>query len=120
MNIHITSIDLFVELTMGPFWAYFPNNRIPANYLAEDISEVITLSDDLLEAITAWDSRYQSTYVDHDPASSGIKNPEERAAFNAVGEELARRLRAELPAAITVQYSEIGGNLVTIEQGSQP
>jgi hypothetical protein len=87
----------------GPFWVSV-GDEVPDEYNADEISEVVSLSDELRAAIAAWDERFQRTYNDEVPQDSGINDPAEEAAFIAEGWALARRLKAEVPATTRVRY----------------
>ncbi len=68
-----------------------------------DVKE-LPISDDLKEAIQAWDDEYQGTLDSHYPPDSAFKSPEAKTAHTRKGAELAERLQAELGEAYNVKY----------------
>jgi hypothetical protein len=111
----VTNIDLGADWTGGPFWVGFNGKRGYETYYTDEITKHLSLSDDLLQAITAWDRQYQRLLNQDDPASSDFPSPQAEVEFNAAGLALARRLRAELPAEILVEYGAMNGDGITLQ-----
>jgi GTPase Era involved in 16S rRNA processing len=110
------TVTLMTDWGTGPLWVGFGDGP-DSTYLVDEITEVVPISAELLAAIDAWDEQYQSTYNKAQPQDSGILDPAEQAAFNAVGRQLARRLRDELPAEIAVSYVSLDGEETPVETG---
>lgn len=66
--------------------------------------QTLPISDDLKEAIQAWDDEYQSTFDSAYPPDSGFSSPYAQAAHTRQGAELAERLQMELGDAYSVEY----------------
>ncbi len=64
----------------------------------------LPISDDLKEAIQAWDDEYQGTLDRNYPPDSAFKSPDAETAHTRKGAELAERLQAELGEAYSVKY----------------
>jgi hypothetical protein len=77
-------------------------------YDADEITEVIHLSSDLVASIAQWDERYQATLNEDYPPDSGFPSPADQERFVADGRELARRIKAEVPSTVRVQYGPLG------------
>jgi hypothetical protein len=102
------SILLRVEWEIGPLWVN-ADDEIDGTYLADEINEVVPLSDDLVAAIDAWDLRFQALYNKEVPQDSKDFMPEEDAEFIAEGRRLASRIKSEVPAHFTVRYVDVHG-----------
>jgi hypothetical protein len=102
------TILLRVEWELGPLWVK-DDDEISGFYLADEINEVVPLSDDLVAAIDAWDLRYQGLYNKEVPQDSRDFTPEEDADFVAEGRRLASRIKSEVPAHFTVRYKDVHG-----------
>ena len=100
----ILTLTLMTDWNTGPFWVAV-NDGVADPYDVEDIVEVVPLSAELLDAIAAWDQRFQATLNEEYPPDSGFPTPEEDLAFINQGRELARRLKAEAPAEVVVRYA---------------
>ncbi|WP_273795281.1 hypothetical protein [Brucella intermedia] len=64
----------------------------------------LPISDDLKEAIEAWDDEYQSTFDSGYPPDSGFISPDLEAAHKRQGAKLAERLQEELGDYYSVEY----------------
>lgn len=69
-----------------------------------DLSE-LNISDELKEAMQAWDDEYQATFDGDYPPNSGFASSDLEATHFAKGEELAKRLQAELGEGYSVKYT---------------
>jgi hypothetical protein len=97
------TIGLQAEWGTGPLWVS-ERDDFPEPYSADEIADVISLSEGLRRAIAAWNERFQGIYNDTAPQDSAFDGPDEEAQFVVEGRELARRMREELPSAVVVQY----------------
>ncbi|WP_019806805.1 hypothetical protein [Saccharomonospora halophila] len=79
------------------------------NYLPDEVIEVVPLSGELVAAVAEWDGRFQAAFDRDVPQNSGMKDPDDRARFDADGLELARRMWRELPPEFTVRYTTLDG-----------
>ncbi|CAM3066599.1 hypothetical protein SAXI111661_16620 [Saccharomonospora xinjiangensis] len=93
---------------MGPFWIQFSGDPIFYDYDTEEISEVLTLSKELLSDIEKWNARMQDTFDYKEGRNSGIEDPAERGKWAEDGRVLAVRLKREVGSAIAVEYSPFG------------
>lgn len=107
------TIKLRADWETGPFWVSVDND-LSDPYDTDEITEFVTLSDELLDAIAAWDNRFQSTLDKDVPQNSGIRDAEEKKKFIDDGLRLAQRIKHEAPH-ITVEYAPIGGPVTTVE-----
>ena len=98
-----------VDWGAGPFWVS-ANGGISDPYDADEITEIVPLSEELRASVEEWDQRFQSTYNDAAPQESGIRDLAARAAFIACGWELAHRIRGEVPAGVVVRYVDVDGD----------
>ncbi|PRA85915.1 hypothetical protein CQ054_10630 [Ochrobactrum sp. MYb29] len=64
----------------------------------------LPISDELKEAIQAWDDEYQSTFDSGYPPDSAFKSQASEATHTKQGAELAERLQAELGEAYSVEF----------------
>lgn len=64
----------------------------------------LPISDDLKEAIQAWDDEYQSTFDSGYPPDSGFISSDLEAAHKRQGAKLAERLQEELGDYYSVEY----------------
>ncbi|HEX7658002.1 MAG TPA: hypothetical protein VF444_00875 [Pseudonocardiaceae bacterium] len=97
-----------VDWGAGPFWVS-ANGGISDPYDADEITEIVPLSEELRASVEEWDQRFQSTYNDAEPQESGIRDPVARAAHIADGRQLASRVKAEAPSGVTIEYVDIAG-----------
>ncbi|MEV6228503.1 hypothetical protein AB0L88_11610 [Saccharopolyspora shandongensis] len=101
-------VRLAAEWGAGPLWVSFGPAAEPvaANYLPEEVRDVLQIPADLLLDIARWDHDYQRILDENYPPDS--KFPSEAAAlrFRRAGFALAKQLRAALPPEITVEYAE--------------
>lgn len=104
----VIKVVLSFEWRMGPLWVSFDDGDVPTSYFADEVTEVLPLSGELVAAITEWDERLQRTFVSEQPQDSGFNDPEEYRKFNADGRELALRLKREVDPGITVVYDPGG------------
>ncbi|WP_019810427.1 hypothetical protein [Saccharomonospora halophila] len=100
----IVKVLLRFEWRAGPWWVSFDDGDVPTDYLPDEITEVLPLSDDLVSAVAEWDERLQSTYVEEQPQDSGFVDPADYATFDSDGRQLAQRVKREVGHAITVVY----------------
>lgn len=103
----VTEITLRFDWRVGPLWVSIDGD-VPDNYGPDDITEVVSLSNDLRIAIAEWDDRMQSTYNEEVPQDSGLHDEAEQK-FIADGRELAWWLKNEVGAEVRVEYAPIGG-----------
>ena len=78
------TIQLSVDWGAGPLWVKV-GHEAADNYLADEITEVVPLSDELRAAIETWDERYQQRLNKDDPAASRKFTPDEETEFTAEG-----------------------------------
>jgi hypothetical protein len=112
---HQRIVKLRADWGTGPLWVS-TGDDFPDPYDADEITEVVSLSDSLRAAIAVWDERFQGTYNDSLPQNSGIRDPVERAAFITDGQKLAQRIKDEVPAGTVVRYEDVDGRQLTIER----
>jgi hypothetical protein len=106
-------ITLQPEWGTGPIWVA-QGDHISEPYDAEEVTDVLNLSDELRSAIAAWDDRFQATFNPNDPPASAFPTPEDETAFIADGKDLAQRIRSEVPHA-TMEYATIEGKTVPLD-----
>lgn len=106
-------ITLQPEWGTGPIWIT-RGDSIAESYDADEVTDVLDLSDELRAAIAAWDDRFQATFNSDYPPDSAFPTPDDEAAWLAVGKELALRLRQEVPEAV-VTYATIEGKAVPLD-----
>lgn len=104
------TIKLQVEWGTGPLWVSRGADDFPDSYDTEEIGDIVPLSDGLRREIAAWGDRFQVTLNQDYPPDSGFAAPAEEATFIAEGRELARRMKAELPADVVVEYVPLHSN----------
>ncbi|MDQ3578094.1 MAG: hypothetical protein M3443_10945 [Actinomycetota bacterium] len=105
------------EWGTGPIWVA-TGDDFAEPYDADEVTDVLDLSDELRGAIAAWDDRFQNTFNAEYPPDSAFATPEDEAAWLAEGKQLALRLHRELPAA-DVSYGTIGGKNVPLDDGDE-
>lgn len=66
--------------------------------------EDLPFSQELKAKISAWDSKYQSTFNSDYPPDSGFTTPETELQHAVEGEELAKLIQQELEGSYTVEY----------------
>jgi hypothetical protein len=103
------TLGLQAEWEMWPLW-YSSDDDFPESYDFEEITAIVPLSDELCEAIEAWDERFQAIYDKESPQDSAFASEDDEAAFIAEGDVLARRIRREAPADVIVQYAPLNGS----------
>lgn len=109
------TIGLRADWGTGPLWVS-EGEDFPDPYGTDEITEVTPLSDELSEAISAWDERFQSIYNDESPQDSKFSSEDDEATFIREGEQLAHRIRSEVPTYIVVRYWPLlSGKWVTID-----
>jgi hypothetical protein len=81
----------------------FPLWRRDANGTTNVDPASLPISADLARQLEDWAAEYDGALDRGDPLASGFTDPQAEAAFHARGEELAKRLAAELPAGSTVE-----------------
>lgn len=113
-DLHIT---LQPEWGTGPIWIR-RGDGISEPYDAEEVTDVLDLSDELREAITAWDERFQNTFNSAYPPDSAFPAPDDEAAWLSDGKRLAQRLRSEMPEA-AVAYETIDGKTIPLDEPSK-
>ncbi|GIG57088.1 hypothetical protein Lfu02_14600 [Longispora fulva] len=94
------SVRVMADYDCDPLWLIgegFYANVSPAD-------PRLSLTADLAESLRVWAEEYTGTLNRSDPIASGFPTPEAEREFAARGEELARRVRAELSAEWTVFY----------------
>jgi hypothetical protein len=96
-------VKLRADWGTGPLWVS-KGDGFSDPYDADDITEVIALSDELRAAIAAWDARFQATYNDEYPPDSAFSTPADETTFIADGRALAGWIKGEVPADVTVGY----------------
>lgn len=111
-----------LQITLQPEWGTGPiwlrrGDDIAEPYDAEEVTDVLKLSDELRGAIAAWDERFQNTFNEAYPPDSAFPTPEEENAWLAQGKELALRLRTEVPEA-AVSYETISGKIIPLDDAT--
>ncbi|QIZ35895.1 hypothetical protein [Saccharopolyspora sp. ASAGF58] len=106
-----TSVRLGAEWGAGPFWVRFgpgfgPGEAVAANYLPDEIRNVLDLPADLLLDIARWDHDYQGILDQNYPPDSAFPSEEAALNFRRTGLTLAKRLAAALPPGLVVEYAE--------------
>lgn len=100
------TLGLQAEWEMWPLW-YSTGDDFPESYDFEEIQAIVPLSEELCEAINAWDERFQAIYDKESPRDSAFSSGDDEAAFIAEGHMLARWIRREAPADVVVQYAPV-------------
>jgi hypothetical protein len=111
-------ITLQPEWGTGPIWIT-RGDSISEPYDADEVTDVLDLSVDLREAITAWDDRFQATFNSEYPPDSAFATPDDEAAFIADGKRLALRIRSEVPHA-AIDYATIEGKTIPLDGDQGP
>lgn len=62
----------------------------------------LDLPEDLVARIEEWDTKWQATYNDNDPAAGGYQSVEEQEAYVREGRELARELERVWPGIVQI------------------
>lgn len=102
-----TSVRLGAEWGAGPFWVRFGSEEaVAANYLPDEIRDVLDLPADLLLDIARWDHDYQGILDQNYPPDSAFPSEEAALDFRRTGLTLAKRLAAALPPGLVVEYAE--------------
>ncbi|MGF1647187.1 MAG: hypothetical protein ACFCVF_09760 [Kineosporiaceae bacterium] len=91
------------EFGAGPLWVSYPSDPFVNPAEAGEVP----LSSDLAADLDAWYEEYQATYDPSYPPDSAFPSEEAEQAWVARGEELSRRVAAELPGA-RVHYARYG------------
>lgn len=102
------TLTLQVDWGIGPFWVAM-GNSIPDDYLPEEISDIVSLSEELISAVSRWDEWFQNTFNSDFPQESGILDELEKKKFDKEGRELARRIKQEASTHIVVEYVSLEG-----------
>ena len=89
------------EYQCSPIWEV---GRGPSRNIA--VSD-LPISPELRKDLESWDSRFQATYLPHDPQDSGFMDETQANAFLQEGQCLAERLRSELGGAVDVEYVRV-------------
>jgi hypothetical protein len=110
-------ITLQPEWGTGPIWVA-QGDGISEPYDAEEITDVLDLSDELRSAIATWDDQFQATFNPDDPPASAFPTPNDETAFIAEGKRLALHIRSEVPTA-TVEYATIEGKAVLLDSAHE-
>ncbi|MDQ3405653.1 MAG: hypothetical protein M3548_20050 [Actinomycetota bacterium] len=113
------STEPTLRITLQPEWGTGPiwitrGDDISEPYDADEVTHVLDLSDELCEAIAAWDDRFQATFNDEYPPDSAFPTPDEEASWLTEGKQLAVRLRREIPEA-AVAYETIDGKQIALD-----
>jgi hypothetical protein len=112
-NKQAMKITLQVDWGVGPFWVAI-GDSIQDDYLPDEVNDIVPLSKELIQAVAAWDEKFQTTFNDKVPQDSGILDPAEEKRFDEEGLDLARRIKREVPADVTVEYASVGGSASTV------
>lgn len=109
------TLGLQAEWGMWPLWLS-TDDDFPESYDFDEVTAIVPLSEELCEAINAWDERFQAIYNKDSPQDSAFASEGDEATFIAEGEILARRIRHEAPADVVVQYAPpYGGSWVVVD-----
>ncbi|MDA3643700.1 hypothetical protein LZ318_12345 [Saccharopolyspora indica] len=111
-------IRLAAEWGAGPLWVSFgpTDETVAANYLPEEIRDVLNLPAALLLDIARWDHDYQRILDENYPPDSKFQSDSAALRFRRTGFALAKHLRAALPPEIAVEYAEnFSDRILTIE-----
>lgn len=90
------------EYAAFPLWWAGPTARERDTFNLDPAT--LPLSEDTIDRIHAWASRYESTLNWENPASSGFPSRAEEEAFEIEGIDLWKRLRKELGDTYNVVY----------------
>lgn len=96
-------IRVMTEFGAGPLWVSYPSD--PSVNPAE--SGEAPISPELSADLDAWYDEYQATYDPSYPPDSAFPSEQAEHAWVARGEELSRRVAAELPDT-RVDYARYG------------
>ncbi|WP_263248871.1 hypothetical protein [Saccharopolyspora rosea] len=114
-------VRLGAEWGAGPLWITFgPEESVAANYLPEEVRDVLALPPDLLLDIARWDHDYQRILDENYPPDSKFPSEEAALRFRRTGFALAKQLRAALPPEVTVEYAENFSDRILTVQAPQP
>ncbi len=111
----VSRVKIRFDWGMGPFWVQFSDSPMFDDYDPEEISEILTISEDLLGDIEKWNARMQDTFDYEEGRNSGIEDPAEREKWAEDGRVLAVRLKREVGSAIAVEYSPFGDTAEEID-----
>ena len=92
------SLKLMADYECSPLWEQTEtgtNNIDP---------EDLPISQGLRDALNAWAQRYDDTLDHDDPRRSGFPNQEAEVAFNADGQALLDKLKAETGRGYTLTF----------------
>lgn len=92
------SLKLMADYECSPLWEQTETGTNNVN------PEVLPISQGLRDALNAWAQRYDDTLDRDDPRRSGFPNLEAEVAFNADGQALLDRLKAELGQQYTLTF----------------
>jgi hypothetical protein len=113
-----TVVKLMPDWGNGPLWVAI-NGGISDPYDTDEVTEVMSISDELRDDIAAWDDRFQRTLNEEDPANSRFPTADAQTVFIQDGRRLAHRLRGELPADVIVEYGTGDGVTWRIDETDQ-
>jgi hypothetical protein len=102
------AIRLMADWGTGPFWVAVDGGPVDG-YEVDEITDILSLSDELLQDIAAWDGRLQATYDKETPQESGFVTADEWTRFDDEGRKLVERIKAEAPEGVVVEYGEFSG-----------
>ena len=92
------SLKLMADYECSPLWDQTETGT--DNIDPEDLP----ISQGLRDALNAWAQQYDGTLDRADPHRSGFPNPEAEVTFNADGQALLDRLKAELGQGHTLTF----------------
>jgi hypothetical protein len=107
-------ITLRPDWGVGPIWVSVAGGATEP-YDADEITDVVSLSPELRQAIAAWDDRFHATLNQDIPPESGFSTPEDEAGFIEDGRQLARRIHDELTPEAIVKYMTITGSTIDLD-----
>ncbi|MDI2111768.1 hypothetical protein [Commensalibacter nepenthis] len=94
-------IKLMADFFCYPLWY----NSHDSDYEVGDFDpNILPISDALKKELLDWSNEYDGIFNDDDPASSNFKNLEDETAFIKQGDNLQKKLQAELGNAYEVTY----------------
>ena len=75
-------------------------------FSAEEVAERFGLPDEVMREVEAWDGLYQDLYfgAPDDVDTFGWSTPQQRQDYLDRGRDVARLLRAHLPADVGIEY----------------
>ncbi|MGW5793104.1 hypothetical protein ACWEV3_21075 [Saccharopolyspora sp. NPDC003752] len=116
-------VRLAAEWGAGPLWVSFgpAAEAVAANYLPEEVRDVLDLPPALLLDIARWDHDYQRILDQNYPPDSKFPSEDAALRFRRTGFALAKQLRAALPPEIAVEYAEnFSDRVITMEAPKPP